>query len=78
MVSVLIVVPANSTFDGQTGNEVIVELGETIQEDKNAGSNCFIVQSTIKDDLMVNARTVIITSTLTGDVWTLHREYNEQ
>src|SRR5574338_339728 len=55
-------------FDGRTGDNMVIQAGEVIDDDLYVGAQTFTLEGTVNGDLIVGAQTVIINGTVNGDL----------
>lgn len=68
IIAVLAAAPGVAAADTRTGGVVIVEEGETVNEDLEAMAGTVIVHGTVDGDLSALAGNVVVTGTVTGNV----------
>ena len=67
ILALTMVAPAQA-FDGRTGENVVIEAGEVIEDDVYVTANEFTLEGTVKGDLVVFGTTIIINGTVEGDL----------
>jgi cytoskeletal protein CcmA (bactofilin family) len=55
-------------FDGRTGDNLVIQEGQVINDDLYVGAQNFTLDGTVKGDLIVGAQTVIVNGTVEGDL----------
>jgi cytoskeletal protein CcmA (bactofilin family) len=55
-------------FDGRSGDNVEIKAGEVIEDDVYVGANNFVLEGTVKGDLIVFGQTITINGTVEGDL----------
>ena len=55
-------------FDGRSGDKVVIEAGEVINDDLYVGAQEFVLDGTVNGDLIVFAQTVTINGKVDGDL----------
>jgi cytoskeletal protein CcmA (bactofilin family) len=61
--------PAHA-FDGRGGDRVVIEAGETVDDDLYVGAQEFVLDGTVNGDLIVFGQTVTINGKVDGDLMT--------
>jgi len=55
-------------FDGRSGEDIVINQGEVINDDLYIGARSLTLNGTVKGDLIVGAQTVIINGVVEGDL----------
>ncbi|MGE5248962.1 MAG: hypothetical protein ACM3QS_02010 [Bacteroidota bacterium] len=55
-------------FDGRSGNNLVIQKGEVINDDLYVAAQNFTLDGTVKGDLIVGAQTIYINGTVEGDL----------
>ncbi|MBI3161731.1 MAG: hypothetical protein HYZ23_04445 [Chloroflexi bacterium] len=55
-------------FDGRSGETIVIEADETIEDDVYVTANSFVLEGTIKGDLVVFGTNITINGTVEGDL----------
>ncbi len=55
-------------FDGRSGDKVVIGKGEVIEDDVYVTANQFVLDGTVKGDLIVFGQTITINGTVEGDL----------
>ena len=58
-------------FDGRSGENVVIEADEVIEDDVYVGATSFTLEGTIKGDLIVSGETIVINGTVEGDLFAM-------
>ena len=67
LLSMTITTPAQA-FDGRTGENVVIEAKEIIEDDVYVTANNFVLEGTVKGDLIVFGESITINGTVEGDL----------
>lgn len=67
LLSMTITTPALA-FDGRSGENVVIEADEVIEDDVYVTANNFVLDGTVKGDLIVFGTTITINGTVEGDL----------
>ena len=67
LLSITITTPAQA-FDGRSGENVVIEANEIIEDDVYVTANTFVLDGTVKGDLIVFGTTITINGTVEGDL----------
>ena len=67
LLSMTITTPARA-FDGRSGENVVIEADEVINDDVYVTANEFVLDGTVKGDLIVFGTTITINGTVEGDL----------
>jgi len=67
LMSMTITTPAQA-FDGRSGESVVIEADEVINDDVYVTANEFVLDGTVKGDLIVFGTTITINGTVEGDL----------
>jgi len=67
LLALTVVTPAYA-FEGRSGNDVVIQQNEVINDDLYVSAQTFTLNGTVKGDVVVGAQTVIINGTVDGDV----------
>jgi len=57
-------------FDGRSGDKIVIQSGDTVNDDLYIGANEFILDGTINGDVVAFAQTVTVNGTVNGDLMT--------
>jgi cytoskeletal protein CcmA (bactofilin family) len=68
ILSMAIATPALA-FDGRTGDDIVIEADEVINDDLYVTAQNFTLDGTVKGDLFVMGETIIINGTVEGDLF---------
>lgn len=68
LLALTLVTPARA-FDGRSGDLVVIEAGEVVDDDLYVGAEEFVLDGTVNGDVIVFARTVTINGELNGDLF---------
>src|ERR1700690_3385426 len=69
MLTITMVSPAYA-FDGRSGDKIVVQAGDTINDDLYVGANEFVLDGTVNGDVVAFAKTVTVDGTINGDLMT--------
>ena len=69
MLTITMVSPAYA-FDGRSGDKIVVQAGDTINDDLYVGANKFVLDGTVNGDVVAFAKTVTVDGTVNGDLMT--------
>ncbi len=58
-------------FDGRSGENVVIEADEVIEDDVYVGATTFTLDGTIKGDLIVSGESIVINGKVEGDVFAM-------
>ncbi len=64
-------------FDGRSGDKVVIEAGEVINDDLYVGAQEFVLDGTVNGDLIVFAQTVTINGKVDGDLMAAARRESQ-
>ena len=64
-----VMVPITFAADGDGGDVIIIEAGETITDDYYVGAESFVLDGTIQGDLFVGGTSIVINGTVEGDLF---------
>ena len=67
LLALTVVAPARA-FDGRSGDRIVVESGEVVDDDLYVGAQEFVLDGTVNGDLIVFAQTVTINGKVDGDL----------
>ena len=68
LISLLVFVPSIFAFEGQEGDQVVIEANEVIEDDLYVGANHFVLEGTVQGDLFVAGSIIEINGLVEGDV----------
>ena len=68
LVALLVLASTVLAYDGRSGERVVIEADEVIDDDLYVGASTFILQGTVKGDVFVVGQTIIIDGTVEGDL----------
>lgn len=69
LMTITIVSPAYA-FDGRRGDKIVIQAGDTVNDDLYVSVNEFVLDGTVNGDVVVFAQTVTINGTVNGDLMT--------
>jgi cytoskeletal protein CcmA (bactofilin family) len=69
LLTITMVSPAYA-FDGRSGDKIVVQAGDTINDDLYVGANEFVLDGTVNGDVIAFAKTVTVDGTVNGDLTT--------
>jgi len=69
LLTITIVSPAYA-FDGRSGDKIVIQAGDVVNDDLYIGSNEFVLDGTVNGDLVAVAQTVTVNGTVNGDLMT--------
>ncbi len=69
MLTITMVSPAYA-FDGRSGDKIVIQAGDTINDDLYVGANELVLDGTVNGDVVAFAKTVTIDGTVNGDLMT--------
>lgn len=69
LLSLMIATPAYA-FDGRTGDKVIIQAGQVVNDDLYAGANEFVLDGTVNGDTVAFGQLVTVNGTINGDLIT--------
>ncbi len=67
ILALAVATPAHA-FDGRSGNRVVIEKSEVIEDDVYVTAETFVLDGTVKGDLVVFGTTITINGTVEGDL----------
>jgi len=68
IISALILPTPVRAFDGRSGDEIVIQADEVIEDDLYVGARTFTLDGTVNGDLVVFAQTITINGTVNGDL----------
>ena len=69
LLTIAFVSPAYA-FDGRSGDKVVIQAGNVVNDDLYVGANEFVLDGTVNGDVVAAAQTVTINGTVNGDLIT--------
>ena len=69
LLTITIVSPAYA-FDGRSGDKVVIQAGDVVNDDLYIGANEFVLDGTVNGDVVAFAKTVTVNGTVNGDLMT--------
>ena len=69
LLTITMVSPAYA-FDGRSGDKIVIQAGDVVNDDLYIGSNDFVLDGTVNGDVVAFAQTVTVNGTVNGDLMT--------
>ena len=69
LLTIALVSPAYA-FDGRSGDKIVIQAGDIVNDDLYVGANEFVLDGTVNGDVVAFAQTVTINGTVNGDLIT--------
>ena len=69
LLTITMVSPAYA-FDGRSGDKIVIQAGDVVNDDLYIGSNEFVMDGTVNGDVVAIAQTVTVNGTVNGDLMT--------
>ena len=69
LLTITMVSPAYA-FDGRSGDKIVIQAGDTINDDLYIGANEFVLDGTVNGDVVAFAKTITVDGTVNGDLMT--------